>query len=61
MMKGDCYALYQGDKFVDVGTIAEIAERQHVKEDTIKFYGYPCYKKRNKGGDAYELFKLDDE
>ena len=52
------YALYRGDLFVDVGTAEEIASRQGVSPSTIRFYGYPSYRKRIKG-DAYELIRIE--
>ena len=54
------YALYRGDEFIMVGTVAEIAEKQHVKENTIKFYASPCHRRRTKRK-GYILIKVDDD
>lgn len=40
------YALYKGEELLHIGTIAEIAEKEEVKRDTIKFYGTPTYRRR---------------
>lgn len=40
------YAVYQGDTFIDLGTIQELSERLGVKCDTLKFMTYPSYQKR---------------
>ena len=40
------YAVYQGDTFIDLGTIQELSERMGVKPDTLKFMTYPSYHKR---------------
>ena len=54
------YALYKGDKFIDVGTLKEIARRQGVKYSTIIFYGTPAYQKRT-GGRGFITIRLEDE
>ena len=41
------YAIYKGDKFLYLGTIKQCAEYLGVKENTIKFYTMPTYKKRS--------------
>lgn len=40
------YALYRGDDNICDGTIDEIAQKQHVKPDTIKWYLSPVYQRR---------------
>lgn len=54
------YALYRGDEFIIVGTIKEIAKKQHVKESTIRYYASPCYRKKTKGK-GYILIKVDED
>lgn len=44
--KDKVYAIYKGDKFIDLGTKKELSERLGVKERTIKFYSSPSYLKR---------------
>ena len=57
------YALYKGEDLLEIGTIEEIAAKQNVKYDTIRFYGTPIYKRRigsrkQKGINAKILVKL---
>lgn len=40
------YALYKGDKFLDLGTAEELAKKFNVKKETIKFYCTNTYLKR---------------
>lgn len=40
------YALYQGDKFIDEGTVKELAEKLGIKKETLYFYATPSYRKR---------------
>lgn len=46
--------LYKGDEIVDIGTVAEIAERRGVQKMTIRYYltpaGHRRADKRKKGG-----------
>jgi len=41
-----CYAIYKGDKFLDLGTIQELAKRQKVSAETIRFYSSQACRKR---------------
>lgn len=43
------YALYDGDEFVDVGTMAELMARTGLSEDTLRSYQSPSYQKRTRG------------
>lgn len=40
------YAIYKGDKFIDIGTAKELAEKCNVKPATIEFYATPSHLKR---------------
>ena len=40
------YALYKGDKLLEIGTIKELSEKLDVKEKTLRFYATPSYYKR---------------
>ena len=40
------YAIYKCDKFIDIGTAKELAEKCNVKPETIEFYASPSYLKR---------------
>lgn len=48
MKKIKMYALYKGDKFIDLGTKEYLANKLGVKPYTIYFYTSPTYKKRIK-------------
>ena len=54
------YALYKGDKFIDVGTLKELAQRQGIKYKSIIFYGSPTYQRRT-GGRGWIVVKLEDD
>lgn len=42
------YAIYRGDEFIDLGTLEELAERRHVRVDSIRFLASPSnFKKGN--------------
>lgn len=47
-MKKSIYAIYQGDEFLDLGTIKEMAEKFNVRRQTITYWASPSYKKRIK-------------
>lgn len=40
------YALYHGDKFIDLGTKQYLADLINVKVSSIEFYMSPVYRKR---------------
>lgn len=42
--------MYKGEECLGIGTIKELAKELNVKEDTIKFYLTPTYKRRVKKG-----------
>ena len=42
------FGLYKGDKFIDVGTARELAERRNVKVRTIRYLITPAYAKKIK-------------
>lgn len=49
------YALYKGDKFLDLGTVPELARYLNVKEETIRFYNSKRYKLRRKDSNNYYI------
>ena len=56
------YALYKGDKFIDLGTKEYLAELLGVTEQTIYFYSTPTYKKRGgENSNRYVVIKIEDE
>ena len=52
------YALYRGDDFIMIGTLAEIAKKLGVNEQTVKFYGTPTYYRRT-NGNGYVLVEAE--
>lgn len=42
------YALYEGDKFIDIGTLKELAEKRHVALRTLQRMATPAYRKQHK-------------
>lgn len=54
------YALYKGDELLVVGTINELAEELGVKPRTVRYYGYPGYKRRT-SEKARRLVKLEED
>lgn len=61
MQKKVEYALYKGEDIIAIGTKKEIAEQLGIKEDTVRFYGTPTWKKRNKGSNHKILIKLEGD
>lgn len=58
------YALYKGDKFIDIGTAKELSKLINVKPRTIQFYATPTQIKRyenikDKYNKSYICIKLD--
>ena len=47
-MKNNIYALYHGDKFIDLGTKEYLAKLIGVTKATIEHYMTPTYKRRTK-------------
>ena len=59
-MKKQEYALYKGDKFIDLGTVTELARRNGLSKSTIMFYSSPAYIKRIKKKDkCYIVIKIE--
>ncbi len=44
------YALYDGDDFIDIGNLEELAKLQNVKKESLEWHLYPSVKNmsRNK-------------
>ena len=60
--KPSIFALYKGDRFIDVGTIGEMAARHNVKEKTLHFYATRIHRNRvsEKGLIVVRLEEDDD-
>ncbi len=54
------YALYKGDKFIDLGTKEYLANLLQVKTKTIYFYSTPTYLKRT-NYNSYVVIKVESE
>ena len=42
------YAMYKGEKFIDIGTLLQLAKIKNVSLKTMQFYVSPTYRKRRK-------------
>lgn len=54
------YAIYNGDKFLALGTLDEIAAQLGVKRKTIQFYMQPAYKKRRNSKECYVVIEVEE-
>lgn len=54
------FALYHGDKFVDLGTKEYLAELLNVKIGTINFYMSPTYRRRT-NDNGYIVIKIEED
>lgn len=60
MKKEKIIGIYQGDKFITVGTLKECAAHLGVKENTIQFMLSPTYTKRRKqDGNGLVVFRVE--
>lgn len=59
-MSTPCYALYRGDRFIDLGSIAYLAKRMGVSEATIRYYGSPTYRKRGSYENRLLLIRIEN-
>jgi hypothetical protein len=55
MRKENCYALYKGDLFIDLGTIKELSERLGITTATLKFYTSKVYQMRSEQKNSENL------
>lgn len=61
MPKPVIYAIYRGDKFIDLETKYQLAEKLNVSPKTINYYSTPMYKKRVKNYEKRLLaIKVED-
>lgn len=54
------YAMYKGDTFIDLGTIAYLAKKYHKTEEELMYLSYPSAHKKNHGKMVL-LYKMKDE
>lgn len=55
------YALYEGDTFITMGTLAEIGKETGITERMLKYYRWPSYHKRHPNGRVVVEIEVDDE
>ena len=55
------YALYKGDKLLDIGTLKELSDKFKVKTRTLLFYQTPTQSKRTSKNKGRRLIKLEDK
>ncbi len=59
------YAMYRGDRFVDIGTMQELAVKWGVKKSALYFASSPAAHKRHEGRkiskNSLIVIKLEDE
>lgn len=67
-MKEKIFALYKGDKFIDIGTAKELAKRRNVTPKFIKYLSTPANlnrintrKNKDKPSNAMLCVKIEDE
>jgi len=63
MRKENCYALYKGDRFIDLGTIKELSKRLGITTSTLWFYTSKAYKMRSeqkKSNNLKILIKIEE-
>lgn len=55
------YALYQGDVFITLGTLAEISKETGIAKRMLKYYTFASTQRRNPNGRAVIKIEVDDE
>lgn len=55
------YALYEGDTFITMGTLAEISKETGIAERMLKYYTFASTQRRNPNGRAVVNIEVDDE
>lgn len=59
MRKRNEYAIYHGDKFIDLGTKEYLAKKLNITINTLGYYQSPSYKKRT-SYKGYIVIKLEE-
>lgn len=54
------YAVYKGDKFIDVGTVSEICKNQGWTRSQFMWLKSPTYQTRINKGKRLEIFELEE-
>jgi hypothetical protein len=53
------YALYRGDKLLDIGTAAELAERRGISKTTVYYFARGAHHRRA-GRNAIKGYRIDE-
>ena len=53
------YAMYKGDRFIDLGTLTYLSEKYHKKQKTLKFLATPSAHKRSTNK-SLPLYRIND-
>lgn len=54
------YAMYKGDRFIDLGTLTYLAEKYHKRQKTLKFLATPSAHKRS-GQKSLLLYRIKED
>lgn len=55
------YALYKGDKFIDLGSMLYLCKKYNFRRQTLMFYKTPAYLKRIEKGYKKKLILIEIE
>lgn len=55
----DEFALYKGDRIIAIGTAEELARRQGVTAETIRYYSTPAHRRRAFGTNRFIAVRID--
>lgn len=62
MSREACYAVYDGDTFITLGTAKEVAQELGIKPESVSWLTSPTYKKRVKNSDKRRIvIRVDDD
>lgn len=56
-LTGD-YAMYRGDKFIDLGTLDELSSKYHKPRERLRYLSVKSVHERYKNGEALLLYKI---
>ena len=54
------YVMYRGDQFIDLGTVAYLAEKYHKKKKSLRFLATPSAHKRS-AKNSLLLYRIENE
>lgn len=60
MKKKVYYAIYKGDKFIDLGTVNQLAKKLNVSPKTIRFMSSKSMKARDKYYNRLLAYRIED-